>query len=155
MTGVRRLDLADGPTVVALLRLQRAAYAVEAALIGSDAIPALHEDATALAACGETVLGVDGSGGLRAAVGYKRAGAVVDLHRLVVDPGAFRQGHARRLLDAVAAAEPDATRTVVATGSANAPALALYARRGFVVTGERRVGGGLAITHLELRRPPT
>lgn len=42
---IRALTAAEVPPYApALLRLQRAAYAVEAALLGDDRIPALHED---------------------------------------------------------------------------------------------------------------
>jgi hypothetical protein len=51
------LDLCDQPTASELLELQRRAYRVEAELIGSFAIPALHETLAELQRCGETFLG--------------------------------------------------------------------------------------------------
>ena len=149
--GIRRLDLAAVADVSALLLVQRAAYAVEAGLIGFDGIPALRETADELAASPETVLGRFAGGRLVAAVGYERAGDELELCRLVVDPGAFRAGHASALLDAVDAAEPGVVATTVSTGSANEPALRLYARRGFRVVGHREVGPGIRISLL--RRP--
>ena len=145
------LDLADPPTLAALIALQRAAYAVEAELLRTTAIPALHETAEQLAASGETFLGArDEAGALVGAVSYKRAGGTVDVHRLVVDPSATRRGIASALLDAL----PAAAVTVVATGAANGPALALYEQRGFVRSGESVVAGGVRIVHLrrETRR---
>jgi ribosomal protein S18 acetylase RimI-like enzyme len=146
---VRRLDLADPSDTHALIRVQRAAYAVEAELIGSTAIPALHESADDLEASGETVLGREVGGRLVAAVGYRRTGDELDLCRLVVDPAAFRAGHARALLDAVDAAEAGVRRTTVSTGRVNEPALRLYAQRGFRRIGEREVVPGLWIAELE------
>jgi len=148
---IRRLDLGDRADAEALLRVQRAAYAVEAELIGFAGIPALRETAADLAACRETVLGRFADGRLVAALGYERTGDVLELCRLVVDPGAFRAGHASALLDAVDAAEPGVASTTVSTGSANEPALRLYARRGFRVVGHREVAPGVDVTLL--RRP--
>jgi ribosomal protein S18 acetylase RimI-like enzyme len=149
--GIRRLDLADPADVSALLPVQRAAYAVEAALIGFDGIPALRESAAELSASPETMLGRFAGGRLVAAVGYERRGDELELCRLVVDPGAFRAGHASALLDAVDAAEPAVATTAVSTGSANGPALRLYARRGFRVVGHREVAPGVRVSLL--RRP--
>jgi len=148
---VRPLDLADPYDVDAVIRVQRAAYAVEAELIGSTAIPALHETAADVAASGETVLGREIDGRLVAAVGYRRSGDELDLCRLVVDPTAFRAGHARALLDAVDAAEAGVRRTTVSTGRDNEPALRLYRQRGFRLVGEREVEPGLWIAELERR----
>jgi ribosomal protein S18 acetylase RimI-like enzyme len=177
---IQRVDPADPDTAAALVVLQRAAYAVEAALIGADVIPAMRETPAALAASGLTFLAVrpspDGHAAapgdaeadappddaaaappvpFLAALAYERRGDVVDIHRLVVDPGAFRRGHASRLIDAVLEREADASRAVVATALANAPALRLYERHGFHRAGERVVAGGVQIVELErvLRSP--
>ena len=142
---IRPLDLGDAATVRALVALQRAAYAVEARLLGHDGIPALHETEAELAASGETFLGAERDGEIVGAISYRHSGDTVDIHRLVVHPGAFRQGIAGRLLDAL----PQAARYVVSTGAANAPARALYERRGFRVVREREVAPGLRIVELE------
>ena len=89
------------------------------------------------APAGETFLGARRDGRLVGAVSFKRAGGTVDIHRLVVDPGAFRGGVATALLDALEAREAGATHWTVGTGAANAPARALYERRGFEATEER------------------
>jgi ribosomal protein S18 acetylase RimI-like enzyme len=146
---LRALDLGRPDDAEALVRVQRAAYRVEAELLGFDGIPALGETAADLAEVDERVLGRFIEGRLVAAVGYRRSGEELELCRLVVDPAAFRAGHASALLDAVDAAEPDALRTTVSTGSANEPALRLYARRGFRPVGEREVAPGVRITILE------
>jgi ribosomal protein S18 acetylase RimI-like enzyme len=145
---LRPLDLHDPADVAALLAVQRAAYAVEAELIGFDGIPALRETAEELAASTEIVLGRFADGRLVAAVGYERRGDELELCRLVVDPGAFRAGHASALLDAVDAAEPGVSATRVSTGEGNEPALRLYARRGFRVAGHREVAPGVRVTLL-------
>ena len=57
---VRSLALTDPAVVAELVALQRAAYRVEADLIGADVIPALTESAAQLASSGETFLGARG-----------------------------------------------------------------------------------------------
>ena len=42
--------------------------------------------------------------------------------------------------------------TVVSTGSANAPAVGLYEKLGFVAVGREEVVPGLVVTHFELHR---
>ena len=146
---IRRLDLADATVAESLVELQRAAYAVEASLLGVASLPPQHERAADIQRSGETFLGVVEDGRLVGAVSYRRDGGTVDIHRLVVHPDAFRQGHATRLLEALDEAESDATRTIVATGAANVPARRLYEQRGFTPVRERPVGDGLVIIELE------
>jgi ribosomal protein S18 acetylase RimI-like enzyme len=73
--------------------------------------------------------------------------SLVDIHRLVIPPRAFRHGVASVLLD-----ELDrrfrGRPMVVSTGSTNEPALTLYARRGFTILREREVVPGLIIAEL-------
>jgi ribosomal protein S18 acetylase RimI-like enzyme len=148
------VDLGDDATLAALLTVQRAAYEVEAALIGYPDLPMLAETLAELRGSGESFLGAYADGRLVGAVSWKRlVDGTVDIYRLVVDPAVHRRGVATALLEVLAAAEP-ADRVVVATGSANAPALALYARHGFVPVGERTVGPGVRLTDLERRAIP-
>jgi GNAT superfamily N-acetyltransferase len=129
---IARLDLSSTQTASELVALQRAAYRVEAELVGSDRIPPLRETAPELQSCGETFLGAFVGDVLAGAVSWKRDGDILDLHRLVVDPGRFRQGIARALVRAALAAEPDARRAVVQTGADNHPAVQLYLEEGFI-----------------------
>lgn len=136
-----------------VLLLQRASYRVEADLIGFDGIPPLHETLAALRACGETFRGdVRDGGALAGALSYRREGGLVDIHRLMVDPGWFRRGVASGLLADLLEREADAARFVVSTGAANAPAIALYERLGFVRAGEREVAPGVLLAELSLHR---
>jgi ribosomal protein S18 acetylase RimI-like enzyme len=145
VTEVRSLDLSDDATAQAVVALQREAYAVEAALIGSDGIPALTESIDAVRAAGEDWLGTADREGLAGAVSWRELDdGTVDIHRLVVAPRAFRRGVATALLDALDDRFPD-RRMVVSTGRDNAPARELYARRGFDMVREREVVPGLWI----------
>ena len=139
-------------TAAALLALQRASYAVEAALIGSDAIPPLHDTARTLVAAGLTWYGSRDAAGLLGAVALTEAPGLVDLERLVVAPRAFRRGIGTALVRHVLALAGE-RRVVVCTGRDNAPARALYARLGFAETGEEEVAPGLWVTRYA--RPAT
>ena len=153
MSRPRRLDLSDPTALRQLSELQRAAYAVEADLIGFDGIPQLREALADLRDCGESFLGLSDESGLVGAVSWTRLDdGTLDICRLVVRPDAHRRGIATALLDALDALEP-AHRTTVSTGTANLPALALYHRRGFAPTGEQEVAPGVTITALERRSP--
>ena len=146
---VAPLDLADDAMLAGLVALQRAGYAVEAELIGAPSLPPLRETPEQLRASGERFLGAHRTGRLVGAVSYKREGATVDIHRLVVDPRAFRSGVAGALLDVLEAREAGARRWIVGTGAANAPARALYERRGFRLVEQRIVPGGIEWVRME------
>jgi ribosomal protein S18 acetylase RimI-like enzyme len=148
---IRPLDLSDDETARAVLALQRAAYAVEAELIGSDGIPALTETLERLRAAGESWLGaLDAETGRLAGAGAWREldDGTVDIGRLVVAPEAFRRGIATALLNALDSAFPGRSM-VVSTGRTNEPAIALYRRRGFRPVRDREAAPGLWITELE------
>jgi GNAT superfamily N-acetyltransferase len=146
---IEPLDLADGATLRRLVALQHASYAVEAELIGAESLPPMREPPEQLGAMGETFLGALREGEIVGAVSYRRDGATVDIHRLVVDPAAFRAGIATALLDALGERERDATHWVVGTGEANGPARALYERRGFAVAEHVELPGGVRYVRLE------
>lgn len=144
-----RLDLTDLDTLQQLWELQRASYAVEAQLIGFDGLPPLHESLEQLRVCDESFLGMHDVSSLVGAVGWTRLpNGALDICRLVVHPVTHRRGVATALLDALDSIEP-AELTVVSTGTANLPALALYRRRDFAPVGELQVAPGITITLLE------
>jgi ribosomal protein S18 acetylase RimI-like enzyme len=145
----RRLNLTDPAVVRELWELQRAAYAVEARLLGFDGIPPLHETIDELSVSSENFLGISDESGLVGAVSWtSHDHGTVEICRLVVQPMEHRRGVATALLDALEAVEP-AARTVVSTGTANHPALALYRNRGFTTVGQREVAPGVTVTLLE------
>jgi ribosomal protein S18 acetylase RimI-like enzyme len=149
---IRRLDPGADEDARRLVELQQASYRVEADLIGAADLPPLRDTVETLRASGETFWGVEGDGGrLAGAVAYKRLGAILDIHRMMVHPDWFRRGIAGRLLRFVETAESGVRTVVVSTGAANGPARALYEKHGFVTTAEREVEPGLLVVSLEKR----
>jgi ribosomal protein S18 acetylase RimI-like enzyme len=146
-----RLDLSVRATAEALLALQRRAYAVEAELIGSDAIPPLHETLAELQSCGETFLGALVGGELAGAISWRFQDGTLDIHRLVVDPLRSRRGLGSALVRTALAAEPEAVRAIVQTGAENAPARELYVREGFQHVDDVEVAGGLRVSRFRKR----
>ena len=151
---VRELDLAAAGVAETIVVLQRASYRVEADLLGARTLPALKESPRRLRRTREQFLGAFEGERLVGAVSWKRDGPLVDVHRLVVHPDRFRRGIAGLLLDALEEREPDAERSIVATGAANAPARRLYERRGFTAVEEHLAPGSITIVTYEKRSAP-
>lgn len=130
--------------------VQRAAYEVEAALIGDRRIPGLTESAEdVLTAPLSWQLALDGTGAVVGAVGTCDGDREIDIDRLVVDPAWHRRGVASALLATVLAQAADADLPVtVSTGRGNAPAIALYDRFGFRPIGDQEVIRGLWVRRL-------
>ncbi len=153
--GEKRLDVcplflrAEAAKAERLLLVQRAAYAAEAELLGFDGIPPLHETVEELVGAEQQRwLGRFAGAELVGGLAWEEDGAAgLELSRLVVAPAAWRRGHATALLDAFDALAGDRAVSAM-TGAANAPALALYARRGFRVAGEEEVAPGVRLTRL-------
>jgi ribosomal protein S18 acetylase RimI-like enzyme len=131
------------PDVAAeLMAVQRAAYRVEADLIGYQGLPGLAEGPAEIAGLDLTVLAVRDDGGeLLGLLGYGRDDGVVDIDRLAVAPAAFRRGVGRALVGAVHDREADARRFKVSTGSDNTPAVALYTSMGYLPVGSKVIEG--------------
>jgi ribosomal protein S18 acetylase RimI-like enzyme len=111
-----------------LLELQRHAYRVEAALIGDDRIPPLHESLQDLVSAQLHWMATFDGDQIAGALGYSVEGGAVDIDRLMIDPRYHRRGLGSSLVTEVMSLE---ARTIVATGRENAPARALYEALGF------------------------
>lgn len=132
-----------------VLAVQLPAYRIEAAIIESDAIPALRDTVDSLMDCGETFYGIREGETLIGAISFKIEEDTLDIHRLVIHPDHFRKGIGRKLVQYVLEHHPEIRKFIVATGSKNTPALALYASEGFIAVREFEVMPGLLITELE------
>ncbi|MFF3860782.1 GNAT family N-acetyltransferase [Streptomyces sp. NPDC002209] len=130
---VRPLDLAEDATATAVHRIGRAAYAVEAELIGFDGIPALRESLVRMREQPLHWLGaVARDGAIAGFLAWQEepdGSACID--RLCVSPAWFRRGAASLLLRHLLSEVLPARTVTVTTGAANTPALTLYTRLGF------------------------
>ena len=135
-----------------LLVVQRAAYEVEASVIGDDRIPALHEQVEELRAAPLSWLGAfDVEGNLIGAVAWTEHADGIDIDRLVVDPTNHRRGAGRELVQRVLSLA-ESRPTTVSTGRANVPACTLYQELGSQQLDDAEAVPGLWVTHLI--RPP-
>lgn len=152
---VRPLDLADDAAAAAVHRIGLASYAVEAELIGFAGIPALGESLERMRERPLHWLGAVGQDG--AVHGFLAWAAepdgAVGIDRLCVDPALFRRGVATRLLRHALAEVFPGRRVGVSTGAANAPAVALYERLGFVRGADFSPVPGLRMASFALDAP--
>lgn len=144
-------DPAADPCFAAeLLRLQHAAYRVEAGIVGDNRLPPLTADESDVAAWRGHLLVAWEATHLLGAVAWSEREDVMEVDRLMVDPAAHRRGVATTLLAHVL--ERGGSRDVdVSTGRDNAPAVALYRGHGFEPVGDEQAPTGLWLTHLRRR----
>ena len=143
---IQELDITDPVTAGQVLEVQRAAYRIEAELIGTDAIPPLHEQLDDLLASSLRWIGIRENSAVVAALAFSEAGGVIDIDRLVVSPSALRRGYGSALVTHLGQGAIE-----VSTGSANAPAQALYTKLGFVPVATSEPVPGVAVTHFARR----
>ena len=148
MIQCRILNLKDEPVAQRLIEVQKAAYEVEAGLIGSDNIPPLHDTVERLRESNETFIGAFVEETLIGAVSYKIEGSTLDIHRMMVHPDYFRRGCGSILLSYVFMV-PRIKRFIVSTGTKNEPAKRLYKKHGFVEIHTFEVDEGISITEFE------
>lgn len=144
---IERLDLTDRRTAERVLEIQRAAYAMEAALVGFDSIPPLHESLEELQVQPLEWLGAVEDGLVVGAMAITGEGRACDIDRLVVDPAWHRRGIGRRLVAAVT----HHVVVTVSTGRDNTPAVRLYESLGFRRVGETEVEPGFRTLQFERR----
>ena len=129
---VAPLDLGDDATLQRLVALQRASYAVEAELIGAISLPPMHETPEQLRASGETLPRRAASTASWSAP--SATGATARRSTSTASSStrrAFRRGLATRAARRARGARGRRPHWTVGTGPRNAPARALYERRGF------------------------
>lgn len=152
------LDLTDDATALAVHRVGRRAYAVEAALIGFDGIPALRESLPQLRSRADQShwLGArTPQGRLVGFVAWQQLTGeqAIDIDRVCVDPDWFRRGLASRLLRHLLTELAPDRDAVVSTGADNLPAVTLYERLGFTPTAVVEPVPGLRLAQFRLIRP--
>lgn len=136
----------DRAFATALLQLQHGAYRSQAQLIGDDRLQALADDEHSLPAWrGRYLVAWEGTE-LLGAVAWQ-PGAVVDIHRVMVDAAFRRRGIATTLVRTVLA-EVGETPVQTFTGRENAPGVALYLRLGFEPVVDEQAPSGIWVTRL-------
>ena len=143
---IRPIDPTDEATARHIVEIQRAAYAVEAALIGFNGIPQLSETAEQVRDLGRLYWrGAFDDHLLVGLIAWERIEQNVEIDRLAVNPARARQGYGRRLVQAV-----PADRTVtVSTGAGNTPAVNLYLQEGFEQVGSREIAPGVLLAQFQ------
>ena len=139
---LRRLDPNDDAVAAEIVAVQRAAYRVEADLIGFDGIPPLHDTVADVQGHALEWLGSFEGERLAGLIGWSSTDGVCDIDRLAVDPAFARRGHGRRLVSELL----HHPVIVVSTGTANTPARQLYESLGFVAEGTRPIAEDVTVT---------
>lgn len=141
---IREIDPGSHEIAARIVEIQRAAYAVEAALIGFDGIPQLTETVDDVRSLQDICWRgcFEGGGMLVGLIAWARLDGITDIDRLAVDPAHSRRGYGRRLVRAV----PTDHTTIVSTGAENGPAIALYLDEGFGQIGQTQIAPGVFTT---------
>lgn len=147
---LQALDLSDNGVAARVVAIQRAAYRVEADLIGFDGIPPLHESVDDLPLHQLQWMGSWEGDVLAGFVAWRESADNCEIDRLAVHPDFHRRGHGRALVKSLLAHRV----VTVATGTANVPGLGLYESLGFHRVGIREVAPAVTVTELRRLRSP-
>lgn len=141
----QKLDLSSDEIAQEVYRIQKAAYRIEAELLGTDEIPPLQESYEGLQTVDELFVGFYRDLRLVGVLSYKVEGRTIDIYRLFVDPRVFRQGIGRQLLDYVDQMHDECQKMIVSTGHKNLPAIQFYTKHGFEKESEEILSENLTI----------
>lgn len=145
---IRPIDIQDRSAALRVLALQMKAYLREAEIIGFQEIPPLKDTISTLQTCGESFVGCYEEEELVGAVAYEQRGDTVTICRMMVHPDHHRKGIGSALLSHVLAMHRHASRITVSTGTANEPAVRLYAKHGFVPRERHAIAPGITLTEM-------
>jgi GNAT superfamily N-acetyltransferase len=145
---IKKLDIQDAFIAGDVWRLQHAAYAIEAQIIGYTNLPPLMDTITSLQASKETFYSMQEDGDLLAVIAVEAQSRELTISRVMVHPTHHRRGLGRRLLRFIEATYPHVEKVLVATGSLNLPALRLYDSEGYVPQRQWQAAPGLMLTEL-------
>lgn len=151
---ISRLHLAeDSGLAQQILRVQHAAYAMEAKLIRFTAIPPLHENlediqSRELKWVGLTFGAANPDQVIAVAAYDEETPRHLDIDRFYVDPKYQRRGFGRLLLSHM---QFDALKVNISTPKLNVPALDLYRSMNFQIVGERQIVPELSIIEFQWR----
>lgn len=129
---ITKLNREDRGMLEQMIRVQRAAYEVEAGLIGTRMIPPLNETIEELAVVtDEDFFGFVMDGELMGFVATMDESPYLRISRMVVDPRFFKNGIGKALVLYVLNHRKPGQPVIVSTGEKNEPARRLYERFGF------------------------
>ncbi|MNP17721.1 Acetyltransferase (GNAT) family protein [compost metagenome] len=143
-----RLSLKDEDMLHQLWRLQQVAYRLEAEKIGFKEIPPLLDTVETLSQCDEAFFGeVDEDGELQGAIAIKsETTGTMTITRMMVQPGQFRKGIAKGLIQYILDLHVEVPLFIVSTGTRNNPAFTLYLKVGFVPFDTYEIAPGVELT---------
>ncbi|MFC4709496.1 GNAT family N-acetyltransferase [Enterococcus eurekensis] len=141
----QELDLSNNRIAEAVYRIQKAAYQIEAELLGTDQIPPLQESFTGLQEVDESFIGFYQKKKLTGVLSYKIEEQVIDVYRLFIDPSALRQGIGKKLLNYVCQQHKNCQKMIVSTGEKNQPAVHFYEAYGFEKESEVVISENLTV----------
>jgi len=146
---IAKLKLNNNEEVLKILKVQLAAYKVEAAIMGFDEIPPLYDTMDTLRVCGETFYGYFIEDTLVGIISYKIEEKMLDIYRIAVHPNFFRRGIANQLISYIENINKDICKLIVSTGRENKPAISLYFNNGFRKVEDYEVEEGIYLTAFE------
>ena len=147
---LRPIDLSDDVATTRIVDIQKAAYRLEADLIGFDGIPQLHESLEDLPIRDLDWLGSWEGDVFVGLIAWRKTASGIEIDRLAVHPAYHRRGHGRALVESLLHRQPVTT----STGTGNEPAMRMYKSLGFRRAGLHEIAPDVTITELHWV-PPT
>ncbi|MGA9173292.1 MAG: GNAT family N-acetyltransferase [Thermoactinomyces sp.] len=144
---IKRIHLDSEEQIEQILKVQQAAYKVEAKMIGYEDLPPLKDTKDSIKKSGEIFLGFFSQNELAGFLAFKQTGDFIRICRLAVSPSHFRRGIASELLKKVLHVN-GVREWGVTTGKANLPAIRCYEKHGFVRVAERLTPDGIILIYL-------
>ncbi|WP_413381802.1 GNAT family N-acetyltransferase [Alkalihalobacillus sp. 1P02AB] len=144
---IKLIDIKDKLQAEAALKLQKAAYQVEAELTNFEQIPPLQETLDQLQQSKETYYGYFQGDELCGFITCKWTRGVLDIHKLVTHPRHFKKGIAQALLVYVEKKMDGLEIITVSTGTRNEPAIRFYKKNGFEEISKQVITEQFSMTH--------
>ncbi|ODB44974.1 acetyltransferase [Pseudoalteromonas sp. BMB] len=128
---IQKLNNRDALVAREIFNVFQRSYKIEAELIGASYFPPLSRTIEDICGATSHFYGYFENQNLAAVIEIVIVEKTLEIDSLTVDPSYFRKGIAGKLLH-FALTEFDAAKVIVETATANAPAIKLYNKHGFV-----------------------
>lgn len=146
---IKEIEIRDRENAAAVLKVQLAAYQVEAELIGFYDLPPLKDTIQTLQDSAESFFGYYDGKQLCGVIAVEVIENTLHINKLIVAPNHFRKGIGQALLDYIEVQFDSIKNLLVSTGTKNEPAVQFYQKNGFKITQELLVEGQLSLTYFE------